>query len=148
MTTRRCESCPSGTQFRDESKKCVQVSPRYLTNPNTAKNLILDKDPLSMWRIWYNQNKTAYPEARDCEEPTPYYNGYTCISCRNEFPYFDMNMLDCVRCPNGYHFNSNGQCINSEASSKSPNLASMAATAFTHDVQAPIPRHTLRRTVS
>ena len=144
VSTSQCVSCPSGTTFRLDSKKCVPPTPIYLTNPNTAPNLIYDTYPQALWKNWYTNNVTAYPEAHDCVTPTPYYNGDHCIACVEPYPYFDLHMLDCVRCPTNYTFR-NGQCQNNESNALSPNLASMAATAFTHDqvVMAHMFRHRL-----
>ena len=81
VTTSQCVSCPSGTIFRLDSKKCVPPTPINLTNPNTAPNLIYDTYPLALWKNWYSNNVTTYPQAQDCVAPTPYYNGNHCIAC-------------------------------------------------------------------
>ncbi len=109
-----------------------------------------DNYPASQWRNWYTNNKTANPSLVDCTAPTPYYNGQTCIACSDpNFPYFDLVIKDCVRCPTGSSY-SNGQCIFTSSSALSPNLASMAATAFTHQsgidiIDIPYPQHQRHR---
>lgn len=151
MTTSRCENCPAGTTWTATVHKCVLNTAPYITNPSTAPNLIYGDSPLAQWKAWYNGNKTASPSPQDCVMPTPYYNGQVCISCADPYPYFDLLMKDCARCPTGYNY-ANGQCLSTTSTSLSPNLASMAATAFTHQalpttMEAILPAHKRHRII-
>jgi hypothetical protein len=133
VSTSQCVSCPYGTSFVLEAKKCVPNTPTLITNPNVALNLLYDNYPPGLWKNWYSGNVSAY-HPTDCFTPTPYFNGVQCIACNPTYPYFDLQMMDCVNCPINYVY-QNSQCTNTATNQLSPNLASLAATAFTHQTQ-------------
>lgn len=69
----------------------------------------------------------------DCPAATPYYNGIKCIACSDpKYPWFNIEMKDCVNCTGDYAVTANNQCVNTAQGALAPNLSAMAANAFGH----------------
>ena len=133
LDTKKCISCPTGTTFDPAIQKCEVNNPPTQTNPTTATNISVGDTPLKQWQSYYTSNKTANPAIKDCVDPTPYFNGVKCVSCPDNYPYFDLSIKDCIQCTGDYQMSSNKQCISkTNGSVLSPNLAAMTANAMLH----------------
>jgi hypothetical protein len=130
ITSNVCVFCPYNTAYDLTAKKCAPNTPTYATNLNTSPKILYDDYPPALWKSWWTGNATAYG-TQDCPPSTPYWNDEQCITCGNTYPYFDLSMKDCVTCPTNYVY-QNSQCMNTATNQLSPSLASLAATAFTH----------------
>ena len=75
-----------------------------MTNP-LSDNLIFSGYVLGELEYIHNQNKEK--GFKDCEAPTSYFNGIQCITCYDDYPYFDMFLKDCSKCEEGKEYDKN-----------------------------------------
>lgn len=110
LNQKKCISCPAGTTYSTATYKCELNTDTYQTNPNTAPNLIYGDAPKK--EIVNNYTAANQAGVLDCTSPTPYYNGIKCISCPDpKYPYFDLDIKDCVNCTGAYSVSSTNQCV-------------------------------------
>ncbi len=82
---------------------------------------------------YYNGNKTAYPNIKDCPEKTPYFDGYDCISCPEATPYFGMDSRNCQACPENTSYNVQAkECVKTKKNlvRTDPTIAKMYSSIF------------------
>jgi len=96
----------------------------YQTNLNTQKSWLLGgitmddlvKDYIN--RIKNNDNVT------NCGNDTPFWNGFSCISCNDPKPIFNIATRECVACPTGQVFDlTTRTCKDSGIKNYKPNAA-------------------------
>lgn len=133
VDTLKCESCPTGTSYDANKHKCVNNNATYITNPQTAPNLILSGTSQGEWNYLYNQEKAANPNLQDCPAATPYYDGTSCITCSAPTQYFDLFHQACAQCNTGSTYSSTQkECLDQSGDPMSPKLEQMASTVFAH----------------
>ena len=149
LHTNTCQKCPAGQYWNYFNYTCMACPPGLSVDPNTrtclkkligvyetnltASNLLFNGLPKAEYQYIQTTNKLTYPGIKKCPQPTPYFDGYKCISCKAPFPLFSMLHKTCASCPVGtvYHPKSfdcltiAGALVNSP-----PNLGKMYSSIF------------------
>jgi hypothetical protein len=108
-----CESCPSGTFLNYKARVCSHHLHGVWETSLRAPNLVFNGISLAQYQSIQTQLTIKYPNIAVCPSPTPYFDGFGCISCPSAFPLFSLQHRACTNCPAGSNYNANlNDCFN------------------------------------
>lgn len=130
--TNACVACTTPNQLDYNTHKCSTPTVGvYQTNTNQS-NLLFGGLPQQEHVDNYQANVQKYPKIADCKTPTPYFDGFECIACPANDPYFNLVDKLCEQCTapstydQDYHECKNG----GQTVATNPNPEQMYSTIF------------------
>jgi hypothetical protein len=127
-----CTACTSPSIFDANIQSCITPLKRQ-TNPSTAPNLIFEGRSLNEWKYYYVNNVNADPSLEDCPAAQPHFDGYICLLCPADAPYFNLQFKACQKCSAGNEYDAAvKECLSTSGNivTQEPTLAKMAAGIF------------------